>query len=278
MLFTRQRWLSALLLVGLACLPAFAQTATPKDPPTAPKEKEPEYVEHKDFKSKIIEFKHRNPYDLMRVVTSMGSGAKGTKLTVNEHFKTLTVRDYPENIATIEDAIKRLDVPEPPRKEVRFPDIEITAYVLIASKQESPVAQYPAPLKDVVVQLQNTLGFKSYQLLTPIVQRTGSNSGNVSSNGVAPLTLANQSFSGRYGLQLEQMEAENRNQPEASGIVIRRLKFMLQCDPSDPTVRKRVEVNISTNLTVKNGEKVVVGTASLEDSALVLVIMAKWIN
>ena len=126
MWFTRQRILSALLLMGLAILPAMAQTAASK---------EPDYVEHKDFKSKVIEVKHRSPTELSRFIGLLGSGAKGARVMADDNFKILTVRDYPENIATIEDAVKRLDVHEPPRSQVKFRDIEITAYVLIASKQ-----------------------------------------------------------------------------------------------------------------------------------------------
>ena len=188
------------------------------------------------------------------------------------------MRDFPENIATFEDAVKRLDVPALPRPMMRHRDIEVTAYVMVASKQETADTQYPAPLKDVVTQLQNTLGFKGYQLLTPIVQRTASNNGRIESHGVAPLTLANQPFNARYTLRVGQVFAENRNQPDGGGIVFQQLEFQLRCEPLDPTLRKTVEVKISTNMTVKDDEKVVVGTASLEDRALVLVIMAKWLN
>ncbi len=273
MLFTRQRMLSALLLVGLAILSAFAQTPAPKEP-----EKESNYIEHKDFKSKVIEVKHRDAFELMRALSVMGSGAKGASIVGNAQLRILTIRDYPENVAAIEDAVKRLDVPEPPRSAARFRDIELTAYVLIASKQESPTAQYPAPLKDVVTQLQNTLGFKSYYLLTPFVQRTGSVNGRIESNGVAPLTLANQAFNARYYLSIVQVGAANRTATDPGEIVFKQLNFQLRCDPATPNLNKTIEVKIATELTVKDGEKVVVGTASLDDSALVLVIMARWLN
>lgn len=136
--------------------------------------------------------------------------------------------------------------------------------------------QYPAPLKDVVTQLQNTLGFKSYYLLTPFVQRTSSVNGSIASNGVAPLTLGNQAFNARYFLSIEQVAAANRNAVEPGEIVLKRLNFNLRCDASN--VNKQIEVKIATELTEKDGEKVVVGTASLDDSALVLVIMVKWLN
>jgi hypothetical protein len=75
------------------------------------------------------------------------------------------VRDFPENLASIEEALKRLDTPEPSR-----PEVELYIHVLLASNAEVTSPAPPA-LKDVVTQLQSTLSFKNYQLLTTVIQR-----------------------------------------------------------------------------------------------------------
>src|SRR5713226_8221597 len=127
--------LVGLSLVTTLCLapPTFAQeartpTATAQPAPTA---KSPDYVEEKGFKGKIFEIKYRDPYGLLQVIRPLGSGFKGATISVEQAFKTLTVRDFPENIAAIEEAIKRLDMPEAPRS-----DIEFTIHVLIATNAE----------------------------------------------------------------------------------------------------------------------------------------------
>ncbi|MDQ3755176.1 MAG: hypothetical protein M3371_10650, partial [Acidobacteriota bacterium] len=89
------------------------------------------FVTHTSFKNRIFEVKHRDPASLIPVINLLTSGHKGSSVSANSTFKTITVRDFPENIASIEDALKRLDTPEAPR-----PDIELRMHVLLASNAE----------------------------------------------------------------------------------------------------------------------------------------------
>src|SRR5437764_10705169 len=87
---------------------------------------EPEYNTVREFKNKVFEIKSRDPRDVASSVRLLGSGFKGADLSVNSDLRTITVRDFPENVAAIEDAIKRLDHPSP-----AMPDIEFKISVLI---------------------------------------------------------------------------------------------------------------------------------------------------
>jgi hypothetical protein len=235
-------------------------------------QREPVYVDHKEFKSKIIELKHRDPQDLVYVLNALGSGFKGAGVSASREFKSITVRDFPENIAVIEEALKRLDVPPPPKTPSR--DVEVIAYILVASNQETTAGQYPAPLRDVINQLQNTLGFRNYQLLTPIVQRTNATHGSLSSNGTTPFPGG--PYMARYELRIGQIATEYRDQPN-SNIVFHDLNLALRGN-SNEDYAAIGEAKIATRLTIKENEKVVVGTANLKDKALILVVMAKYMN
>ena len=76
------------------------------------------------------------------------------------------MRDFPENIVTMEEAIKRLDTPATPR-----PNVELHMHVLIASNAGGSTADMPAELKDVLTQLRGTLNYRNYELAASIVQR-----------------------------------------------------------------------------------------------------------
>src|SRR5262245_66114399 len=119
------------------------------------------YVTEKNFKSKVFEIKTRDPNSLASVLRQLGSGFKGASLSSSSDFRTITVRDFPENIATMEEAIKRLDVPAAPR-----PNIELHMHALIASNSGGSGAPAPAELKDVLEQLRGTLNYKNYELAT----------------------------------------------------------------------------------------------------------------
>src|SRR5215213_3937237 len=122
--------------------------------------KEPVYAETRDFKAKVFELKHRDPQDLYNIIKVLSSGFKGSEVTYSSANNTIAVRDFPENLATIEEAIKRLDAPSG-RTE---PSIELTIYVLLTNTKQ-PNDSLPADLKDVMAQLQKTLLFKDYQLV-----------------------------------------------------------------------------------------------------------------
>src|SRR5882724_13092183 len=148
--------LSLVMTLAFAPMALGQEAKTPAPTPMAAS-KGPDYVEEKGFKGKIFEIKYRDLSGLLQVIRPLGSGFKGATMSIDREFKTLTVRDFPENIASIEEAIKRLDTPE-----VTRPDIELRMHVLLASNKEGASNQYPADLKDVIGELQKTLSFKEY--------------------------------------------------------------------------------------------------------------------
>src|SRR5919108_5371313 len=72
--------------------------------------KSPDYVDFSGFKGKIFEIKHGDPRRIASIITPLGSGFKGATIQASRDPNFITVRDFPENIAVIEEAIKRLDV------------------------------------------------------------------------------------------------------------------------------------------------------------------------
>src|SRR5882762_9443413 len=132
------------LLVAVLATAALCQAQAQTTP--APTDN---YVTHTGFNNKVFEVHNRMPEDLVPVIKLLTSGFKGAQLAASNEFRTITVRDFPENIAAIGEAIKRLDTPE-----VARPNIELRMHVLLASNKESTMGSYPADLKDVIKELQ----------------------------------------------------------------------------------------------------------------------------
>ncbi len=263
------------LVALIACLLLLTLTAFAQQNQTQNKQSDPQWVDFSGFKGKIFDIKHRDPVELVQVLAPLGSGFKGATIQANRDYKTLTVRDFPENIAVIEEAIKRLDTPLPPKPlRPMSPNIEITAYILIASNNEVSGNQVPPQLKDVIAQLQTTLSYKSYQLLTPISQRVKLDSSGISSTGAT--TWIEKDFSARYRFQINRVYSEKFSD-DNSVVALDDLVFSLGGDsPADQT--QIGGADIRTKLNIRDGEKLVVGTASLKDKALILVLTAKVIK
>jgi Bacterial type II/III secretion system short domain len=262
------------LIAVIACvlLPLATTFAQQNQPQT--KQYDYPWVDFSGFKGKIFDIKNRDPRELVQILQPLGSGFKGATLQPNTEYKTITVRDFPENLATIEEAIKRLDVPLPPKPQPlrpTYPDIEVFAYVLIASNGEGDGSPSPPMLADVIKQLQMTLNYKSYQLLTSIVQRTNYENGSIDANGTAE--FPDKSLSGKYALQIA-INPTGIRQPDQ--ITLSRLLFQMEGFKETNNGAIGVgDTKINTRLQVRDGEKVVVGTASLRDKAVILVLTTK---
>lgn len=244
---------------------------------TQTKQSESPWVDFSGFKGKIFEIKNRDPRELAQILSPLGSGFKGAIMQANSEHKTLTVRDFPENLAAIEEAIKRLDTPLPAKSSRPIsPNIEVTVYVLLASNGEMPGGETPAQLKDVISQLRTTLSYNNYLLLTPIVQRVKLDSGIGGMQSKGTVMLPDKSLSADYGLLIRRLLSE-KNVDGSPVIILDDFSFSIKgATPADQTQIGSAE--ILTRLNVRDGEKVVVGTASLKDRALILVLTTKIIK
>jgi len=263
------------LVMTLALAPmAFGQEAKTAGPAPVAASKGPDYVEEKGFKGKIFEIKYRDLSGLLQVIRPLGSGFKGATMSIDREFKTLTVRDFPENIASIEEAIKRLDTPQAPR-----PDIEFSVHVLIASNASGNREDYPAELADVVTQLKSALKYKSYTLMTSGIHRA-KEGGEVSNSGVAESSLfssvptpPNPIF---YNYSLDSITIDTTS--GAPTVQIARFRFNMRVPLNLGTQVQYENVGFQSPVGLRQGERVVVGSTTMGDKGLVVVVSAKLLK
>jgi type II secretory pathway component GspD/PulD (secretin) len=251
-----------LMPVALALSLFLVPVSFAQQPASTPRP-EPDYVTEKGFKSRVFDVKYRDATSLAQVLRNLGSGFKGATLQSNSEFKTITVRDFPENLATMEEAIKRLDAAATPR-----PNIELHFHVLIASNAGTSTPDMPAELKEVLTQLRGTLNYRNYELVASIVQRLTETRELLQGSGVAEVPALNPStpnISTPYEYYLRNVSLV-ANLAGAPTVQINEFSFKTQTS----TEQSRIQ----TALNLKDGEKVVVGTATLRNRALVLVLTA----
>ncbi|HYP28055.1 MAG TPA: hypothetical protein VE262_15175 [Blastocatellia bacterium] len=233
---------------------------------TTPAAKPDEFVTSTGFKGKVFEVKNREGRALVRALQPLGSGFRGATITYSDEFRTLTVRDFPENLAAIEEALRRLDTPQASRS-----DTELRMYVLVASNVEGAKNPYPTDLSDVVKQLQSTLSYKNYYLLTSSVQRIKEGAFQIQGEGVTELTapLVDMPTRAAYGFNGNSISLSLS--PAGTPI------FQIN-DFSFSLTAGNERANIRTGLTLRDGEKVVVGTSTLRDKGIIVVLIARTIK
>jgi type II secretory pathway component GspD/PulD (secretin) len=258
-------------LIALALLLATAASAVAQDNKQSPvRRDDDEYVTQKIFQNRVFDVKNRDPLALARVLYPLTSGFKGATVSPNQEFRTITVRDFPENIAVIEEAIRRLDTPESPR-----PSVEFKVHILVASNDESVANKYPAELSEVVGQLQSSLGYKNFGLLASQVVRSKegrdtNNRGVADSKAAGDATVSRQPITFTYvihGVTLDNAAGRARVQLEDFNMDM----FIPVQRGSDYIPQN---VGFKNPVTLREGEKVVAGTLSVADKTVVVIISA----
>ena len=255
--------ISTLLVLAFgASRPAPAQSA--------PKAAEPgreEFVTEKGFSSRVFEVKHREPGELASVVRPLGSGYKGATVTYNRDIKTITVRDFPENIAAVEAALKRLDVPEAARS-----DVELHLWVLVASNGEASGGRFPEELKEAVGALKSTLAYKSYALAGSFIQRVRDGARGIHGEGVTDLGLTSVNGKAPRRMQLEYHIGALSLEPAGTG------SSAIKLDGFSLSLVGEGRAQLKTDATLREGEKVVLGTSTVQDRALVVVVSGRVVR
>lgn len=246
--------------------------------------KDPQYVDFTGFKGKVLEVKNRDPRSLVSLLSPLGSGFKGAELRPNTEFQTITVRDFPENIAAIEEALKRLDVPlpvSPKSAATPLPNAEMRLHVLLASNDETGKPEtYPAEIQKVVKELQSTLSYKNYVPVTIVVHRgiisavPANSGGRVRGLAIVGNPLFTREVTLPYEMTFERIEPESKIEDNGR-IYIRNFNFDIG---GGNDLNYTGNSRVSTTLTLREGEQVVVGTSSLKDKGLVLIMSIKVIK
>lgn len=259
----RKALLMALVLV--CSVAVLAQT------PAEPKKEEP-----RKFQVKMLEVKYRNPQTLANALYSLRSGAGGSEITPNNELKTLTVRDYPENIVVIEEALKKLDQPE-----AAPTSLQIQMYLIQATNEATDKASFPKDMEPVLTQLQATLKYKGYRFLNTYISRVN-DGGSVESTGMGdpklslstqtPAFLTYQMQGVRLATDLTGKEAIRIGRFRFSA----RVPIVTSSGNGSNSIQYQ-DIGLNTELSTREGEMAVVGTTDLgtADGAFIVVINVK---
>lgn len=247
----------------LALIVAFLTVAIP----TRAQEKEASQKTAPEAQTrKVIPLKYVIPSRAAHLV-----GDFGAMLEADDGLKVLTVAGSTSVVESIEEAIKKLDVPPPPARS-----IEITAYFLLGTRQSVEGANLPKELDEVVNQLKRVLSYQGFRLLDNALIRTMDGE-RASVSGVATSQGERADF--QFGFFHAQIVPEEK----MTTIRIHDLNFVMERPVETKQVatpQPKTSAQIRTDIDLPEGLKVVVGKTSFytPDDALVLVLTAKVVN
>ena len=220
--------------------------------------------------TRVFQLEHVVPRQLERTLLLFDA-----VFIANDELNTLTVRAPADFMPAIVDVIGRLDVIKVEQ------GVEVTAYILSAGDQGAAGTPVPEHLLSVVDQLQDVFSYSRFALIDTIMVR-GSDGREWSVNGAIslpgagdPLAPTSYNFGGNFRIV----------QPDDAPPILRidrmRANFRVPVRSVSPTQVisfSYTEVGINTDVEIPSGTQVVVGKSTIGDSALFLVMTAKFLN
>jgi hypothetical protein len=175
----------------------------------------------------------------------------------------IVVRGPDASVSAAEEAIRRLDIP--PK------NIELTFHIISASMDAAPEPVSP-DIEAVVKQLRSAFPYKSYHLLeTAIVRTRDGGEGEVS--GLLP-------GRGQYQILCRpvRLTAGSPNMIHIDTLKMGARVGRILSLNGKPDQEVYTETGINTNADIREGQKLVVGKATLVNAAAFLVVSAKVVE
>lgn len=257
--------LIALLFLGSLL---FAQD-TP--PPPAPK-----------WQQKVFDLKYVDPRPLANLLGSL-QVRNDTRVNANVELKAVTVGTYEPNfIALAEELVARYDKPNSSAR-VSARNIDIVVHMILAAPKGESGNALPADLDGVAKQLKAVFGYNDLQLMdTAIMRNREGRPGNFTGNAGKPDPALPSGATSIYqiGYKDTALTAENG---KPNMIRMDDFRFSIRIPypvGGSPGQFQFSEVGFSTNLDIREGQKVVVGKNKIDasDKALILVVSARAVD
>ena len=215
---------------------------------------------------KIFQIKHA---DVSRLAETFRLFAA---VRVDSQLRVLAVDGSVSAVAAIEEAIKRLDVPSSAEK-----NLELTFHVLMAG-QQAPAENtaVPADLEGVLRNLRALFPYKHYGLSETVFVRVRPDMRADTSGNIAPFRSQPDMPKVMYSLH-----CMPHLQPGEKPVVrLEELKFHMRYPYKSGGGYQFNDISISTQIDVREGQKVVVGKAAIDggEGAIILVVTAKVVD
>jgi hypothetical protein len=261
------RYLTALVLILGLSLTAAAQTnkrpiATPFTPPPSQAPQQPPNspalpMVPPDAPTKVFSIHYVDTRAIETLIRTYG-----VQISREPGLSAIAVKAPATTLTAIEEMIKRFDIPANVPKRV-----EITGYLLLGSPQPEPDS-IPPVLKSVIDQLRNVMAYKSYRVVDTILA-SAKEGDNFNESAIIPKISETDSGTPEYSFSGNpRVTGEGADQ----AIHFENLRFDLR------NVSGGRPVSIYTSVDVKKGQQVVVGKATVQDRAVILVLTAKVVD
>lgn len=261
-------------LVSILSIALFALTALTSGIATGPalaaqEEPVPE-AEAGEITQAIVEIRHADPEELDNVLRVFGIHAQA-----HPDLGLITLQGPPDRVAAAKAAAASLDRPPAPSKNV-----EVTAYVLEASRSNPLPGSVPGSLDAVADQLRNVFGFEGVELIDTLVLTVlDGAAGQV--EGTFPGSADRYATPYRLGFNRADVIPGDRPSVRLKGLSFSSVVMRPKSGDEEAELVADNPTRLESDIEVRTGQKAVVGqaaSANLRSGTLILVLEVKVVE
>jgi hypothetical protein len=225
------------------------------------------------FPLKFIELKYliNDNERLDRVINVVRTLNVSTARIVHDPvLKTLALTGTPQEIARLEELLRRFDIPAP---ENRARQIQITIHMIEATDQPAQSPALPPNLTSAVEQLRTAFGYKGFRLMDTILLQ-GREGAELELTGLLPVTATRSNektfYVARYA-HAAYLESQKT-------LFVNGFKFNLRIPVSSGEHTTYGDSGITTDLSIRNDQKLVLGKLTKDQTpgaGVFLILTAK---
>jgi hypothetical protein len=243
--------MKSVAIAVLALLPLFQAFA--EDKPAAP----PETI-------KFIELKHLDNDRLSRVINLVQQLTLGKATILADNvLHTVALKGTSEGVATAEQLLRRFDVPA---AETKVRQIQLTVYLVEANADSSTGQPVPSELSSALQQLRKTFGYDKLRLRDTIVLQSRENAA-FDSNGILPGTTVPPDQKVLYFTSYKWASYDVAE----DATYVRGFSYSLRMMGGGQVL----DSSIKTDVTIKDGQKLVLGKLTSNEHPVFLILTAK---
>lgn len=241
-------------------------------PPALARQEEAASQPARKLVQEIVEVRHADPEALAAVLRVFP-----TSVQAHTEMGLVTIRGTAEDVATTVAAARSLDVPPKPASS-----IEVTAHILGASKTSELAGAVPAHLEEVAGQLRQVFGYRGVELVDSVSVRVRDH-GDAAVSGALSQEADREPSPYRLGFNRALVvSGQEARSIRLDGLLFeaRLVRWRAATSDGEPGRFVSSEVNLTTDVEVREGQKAVVGKAATpgDRDSLILVVEAKVIE
>ena len=218
-------------------------------------------------------------------IAGLAGRASGVNYEASTTLKAIVLRGQPADVANVERTIQELDNPNGETGTASgVRNIEVTMYAIAGSSE--PVAGFEEvngdALAPVLKQLRAIFPYKHYELLSTILMRSAQNTAGSTEGVIRPLQTTDVNVTPvNYRISYESVGVSTEAVPV---IHVAKLTFSAGVPyvtgPKDSKQFQIFHIGINSNIDVREGQKVVVGSSNVPEgnTSVFLVLSARLVQ